>query len=292
MVEFEEKPKLSEALDLVIPERYLIQEADGPGETNAWGVTTDRRTINPQTVRVIVGNDQVPTDSRCFVHYGAIEVAKWYNDNQAIIKSSMAFFMLDPIRPFDGNYLGEEIIIEGEKTESGIYLTPTPETKLPCNIRITHVPENSVFEVGNEVITIDAAQYTLKYEDKTFVRLKENEIIAKVVNGETIPLDKYILVEYVEEENRQLTDENDYKAHLKDVSLKFRLFVPEVDFTPTEPSKNVDAKILSFGPNINAERVGADIGDMVYINRNRGLKLNDGRWIINFDTILFVYEKN
>ncbi len=313
LVEFEEKPKLSEALDLVAPERFLVQEADSPGETNAWAVTTDRRTINPQIVNVIVGDDDVPTGSRCFVHYGAFEVAKWFTPKQAIIKSSLAFFMLDPVRPFPGNYLGEQIILEGERTESGIYLTPNPDEKLPCHIRITHIPipektkcytfhngervdfeaqipnKNSI-EIGDEVITIDASQYTLKFEDKTYVRMKDSEIIAKVVDGEVIPRDKYIVAEYVETVNKELIAENKYKAHMKDVSLKHRLFVPGVDFEAKAPSKNVDARLVAFGPNI-LERDGVQIGDMAHINRHRGLKLAEGKWMINLDTILFVYEE-
>lgn len=291
LVEFEEKPKMSATLDLVAPERFLVQEAEEEGETNAWAVTTDRRTINPQIVNVIIGDDTVPTDSRCFVHYGCFEIGQWYNDKQCIIRANMVFFMLDPIKTFQGNYLGEEVFVEGEKTESGIYTTPIVEEKLPCNIVITHIPDNSSFAVGDEVITIDGAQYTLNYNGKKYIKLRDSEIIAKVVDKQVVPVGKYLLVEYMDKPNPELTNENDYKAHMKDVAIKHRLFVPGIDFTPTEAPKHVDAKILAVGPDIKPQELYAQVDDKLLINRNRGLRLPDGKWIINLDAILCVYEE-
>jgi co-chaperonin GroES (HSP10) len=291
LVEFEEKPKLSEKLDLVMPDRYLIQEADQEGETNAYGVVTDRRTINPQIIKVIQGNESIPRGSRCFVHYGAFEIAKWYN-GQAIIRASMVFFMLDPIRPFEGNYLAEEIVVEGEKTESGIYLTPTVETKLPCNVRILYIPEISILNVGDEVITIDAANYTLKFEDKTYIKLKESEIIGKVVNGETIPLGKNILIEYMDEDLSEIIADNDRKDFSKDFALKHRLFIPDIDLTQSPPPKTVPAKILAIGPEVNRLAFSGDIGDEATALRGRGVLLPNNKWIVNLDTILFLHGES
>lgn len=306
LVEFEKKPKLNESLDIVAPERFLVQEADEEGETNAWAVTTDRRTINPQIIKVIQGNETVKTDTRCFCHYGCYEIGKWINEEQAIIRPDMVFFELGPpIKPFPGNYLAEEIFVEGERTASGIYTTPIAEAKLPCNVRITHVPDTKELGiingderqlnhrkdiyVGDEVVTIDEAQYTLKYEDKKYIKLRESEIIAKVVDGKVIPLNKYLLVEYCEEPDAKLQAENDYKAHTKDVAIKHRLFVPGIDFEPTKPKKEVTAKLLEIGDSVNKYELDAEVNDMLVINRNRGLLLPDGKWIINLDAILFTY---
>lgn len=291
LVEFEQRPKLSEALDLVMPERYLIQEADKEGEYDAYGVVTDRRTINPQIVNVIQGNNAIPNGSRCFVHYGAFEIAKWYTPKQAIIRASMVFFMLDPIRPFAGNYLGEEIFVEGEKTASGIYLTPYAETKLPCNVRILHVPEQSDLKEGDEVISVDAANYTLKYQDKKYVRLKDSEIVAKMVDGEPVPLGKNILVEYLEEDLSDILAENARRVEAKDLAIKFRLHVPEIDYNPLPPPRLAPVRVLAIGDRLSTREFEASIGDEGSVLRGRGVMLNDNKWIVNLDSIAFLHAE-
>lgn len=302
LVEFEECANLKRGvLDLVIAERYLIQEADQEGEHDAYGVTTDRRLINPQTVKIIEGNDEIPDGTRCFVHYGAWEIAQWW-EGQAIIPARTVFFKLDPITPFEGNYLGHEVFKEGERTDSGIYLTPYAEIKLPCNIKIIHVPENSGIKVGDEVITVDAAQYQLNYEGEKFIKLKDSEIIARVINGETIPYGNYMLVEYVEEPDQEREAHNDYMKHIHDVATKHRLFLKEGDIEVKQPPKDVDVKVLALG---NYERKTVDgtqylsdknglfnihQGDTIKILRNKGVPMDNGKWIINTDTILWVLK--
>lgn len=308
LVRFEEKEQLKSAI--IIPERYLIQEGDET-EASVYGVTTDRRLINPQVCYVIQGNANIPSDVRVFVHYGAYEVAQWLDDEQALIRSSMVFFTLDPITPLPGYYLCEEIKIEGEKTESGIYTTPIVEATLPINVRITHAYNDSYFKVGDEVLTVDSAQYQLKYDGANYIKLKESEIIGKKEGDEIIPFGKYLLVEYIEEPDKELEQKNDYLAHMKDVAIKYRLHVPDVDFTPVKASKQVTARLIYYGNDIKrislphngsflgenkiylqngSTLINAEIGDKLLVDRNRGAIMQDGKWIINLDTILCVIE--
>lgn len=303
VVQFDEQEAKVHGTDIIIPERYLIQEGDET-ENSAYGVTTDRRLINPQVVTVIQGNETVPTGVKAFVHYGAYEVAQWIDDKNALIKSAMVFFTLDPITPLPGNYLGEEVFIEGDKTDSGIYITPYAEMKLPINIKITHVSKNSEIQVGDEVITIDSAQYPLKYEDKTYIKLRDSEIVAIKRDGNIIPYRNYLLVEYIDTIDEELIQQNYYKDHLKDVAIKYRLHVPDIDFTHAKESKHVDAKLIAIGSDCryikptNSEKtflyaggiLEANIGSILKIDRNRGARLDNGQWIINLDTVLWVYK--
>lgn len=300
LVEFEPRQKLSDKLDLVMPERYLIQDADKEGEHDAYGIVTDRRTINPQIVKVIKGNKQIPDGSRCFVHYGAFEVAQWFTPKQAIIKSGMVFFMLDPIRTFPGNYLGEEVFIEGERTASGIYVTPYAETKLPCNVKILHAPEASGLKAGDEVISIDAANYTLTYQDKKYVKLRESEIVAKMVDGKLVPMGKNILVEWLDEDLSEIIAENDRRRDAKDLAIKYRLHVPDIDYTPLPPPKTVSAKVLALGDDINLRQLklwcatlstdpSTTTEIIVELRRGKGVMLNDNQWIVNMDAILYLH---
>lgn len=285
LVEFEEKKHIVNGTELIIPERYLIQDGD-EDSNSAWGVTTDRRLINPQVVKVIQGEGL--EGKRCFVHYGAYEIAKWHTETLALIPVKTLLFSLDPITPFDGNYLGEEIWVDGVKTASGIYTTPYAEKKEACNIKIVHTPENSSIKAGDEIITIDDKQYPLKYDDKTFIKVKESEIIGLVKEGVTVPYGKYLLAEYVEEEDKNLIAHNEYKAHLKDVAIKFGIHCPDMDYNPSGPaSKVVEARILGIGDEVRKIDINyACVGDMILVARDRGALLSDGKWIINLDAFL------
>lgn len=300
LVEFEPLKLIS---GLVHPERYLIQEADQSDEANAYGIVTDRRLINPQTVRILSGEYE---GQRAFVYYGAYELKK-YTEVGFLIPDKTLFFLLDPMRMLPNTYLGEEVFTQGETTASGIYTTPFAEKKEGVKIKLTHVPENSQYVPGETVITIDPYQYPLTYEGKKYIKLTEGQIIG-VERGEVVPTNDTILVQYLPDEFLQeRLAENDRRKHRRDV-MDVGFFVSDIhathghapDWEDLPEPKFVKAKVLAVSEHIpqpvtldgveysGAVGIGQTLGDVdtIWAFRNFGCSLGNDMWIINIDAVV------
>lgn len=279
---------------LIVPERYVIEEADGDAQT-AWGVTTDRRLINPQIIDVLSGKY---TGVRAFVHYGAFEVCKWLDEEHAVIPSKMMLFCVEPIQCLPGIYLGEEVFGELPKTVSGIYLTPQMEDKVGIKIKITHAPEKAhpLIQVGSTVITIDAFQYDLTYQGKKYIKLEESEIIGVEQNGEYIPLGNSVLVEYLPDVDLEARIvENDRRRAQRDYIDKNRMHISDKytrgldpDYLDVPEPKTIFAKIMAIGDLITDKSL--QMGDKLLVLRNYGCILPNKQWILNMDLVLGVFE--
>src|SRR3982750_2368116 len=121
---------------LILPERYLIQEADKDDEHDAYGIVTDRRLINPQIINVLSGPYK---GYKAFVYYGAYEIRVPVEDGACLIPMRTLYFLIDPVVMFPGFYLGEEVFTQGEQTASGIFITPYAEKKEGVKFNLTNV---------------------------------------------------------------------------------------------------------------------------------------------------------
>lgn len=287
---------------LFVPERYVIEEADEDAET-AWGVTTDRKLINPQIVQVLSGKY---TGRRAFVHYGAFEVAKWLDsDHHGLIPEKMIIFFIDPITCMPGTYLGDEVFEDLPRTESGIYLTPQLEDKVGIKIKITHVPkENGVLyydktedrckfiKIGDTVITVDSFQYDLTYQGKKYIKLEDTEIIGIEINGDYIPIGNSVLVEYLPDDSlAERVAENDKRRSQRDYIAKNFLHISDKyargldpDYLDIPEPKTINARLLAIGESVKT----ISVGDKLIVGRNFGCILPNKQWIINMDTVLGV----
>lgn len=92
------------------------------------------------------------------------------------------FFRINEDETFDMNknvYLAEQVVLEAPKTESGIYLTPFSEKKEPLRLKILCSPENNNgIKEGDTVISQDDYQYTLKYNNREYVKIDYDHILA------------------------------------------------------------------------------------------------------------------
>ena len=272
---------------IFIPERYVVEEADEEAET-AWGVTTDRRLINPQVVDIISGEY---AGKLAFVHYGAFEVAKWLDENNAIIPEAMILFFVSPIACMPGTYLGEEVFTEGPKTESGIWTTPIAEIKDGVRIKITHTPEQegiSDIKNGDIVITIDECQYDLVYDGKKYIKLSKTEIIG-IENQNSIQIvGERVLAEYLPDADLiERTKENDRRAAHRDYINKTKMHISEKyargldpDYLDLPEPKFVNAKVIGIG---DTDKI--KVGDKIIVHRGYGCRLLTGQWIIPIDMI-------
>ncbi len=273
---------------LFIPERYVIEEGDEDADP-AWGVTTDRKAINPQRVTIRSGTC---AGKRAFVHYGAFEVAKWLDDDTALIPEAMVLFFIDPIQCVPSAYLGEEVFTPDERTASGIILSTNLEPKEGVLINITHVPKNGTVPVGTTVVTIDSFQYDLTYEGKKHIKVDEQEIVGIRVGSTYAPVGNAILVEYLpdpEWERWKINNEDKREAYVDKFyphldKVYARTLYPANLITP-EP-KFAYVSVVSVGGAVS--QVG--VGDKLLIYRSHGCLLPNNQWIINTDIVLGVVK--
>ena len=258
-------------LGLVIPERYAVhvQQNEDDNETRK-GVTTDRRLINPQKVTILSGKHE---GRDAFVYYGAYEIAKWVDDERAIIDESLIYFFIgDTIEMAENTYLGYEVFVEPEKTPAGIILSTTLEEKDKISIKISHIPENSIANVGDLVTTIDGNQYWLIYNGQRYIKLRESEIAA--VNGN--PVNENLLVEYIygrDDEERMEKNQEIYN-HI-DFCRKHGWHIEGMEFKPVPEPKTIKAKVLK----------GDMEGEEIIVNRNFGVKVGGNKWIISKESV-------
>jgi len=275
---------------LFVPERYVIEEGDEDADT-AWGVTTDRRKINPKVVDILSDGY---AGHRAFVHYGAFEVAKWIDEERAAIPAKMILFLVDPIRCMPGTYLGDEVHSEYERTSSGIILSTSLETKEPVKIKIKYLPEdcNPLVDIRTVVITVDAFQYDLIYNGQKYIKVDEREIVGIETNDGYLPVGDVVLVEYLpdpaweqwkiaNEDAREEYVDKHYphldKAHARTLYPK-HLETPEPRFTY--------ASVLAIGDKVKPGRMS--VGDKLLVYRNHGCILPNRQCILNMDIIIGV----
>ena len=280
---------------LFMPERYVIESGDEDAEA-AWGVTTDRRLINPQVVDILSGQY---TGRRAFVHYGAFEVARWLSDDRvedsrAVIPEKMILFFVNPIECVAGTYLGDEVYGEYEKTASGIILSTELDLKEAVLIKITHIPTKShpLVAIGTTVVTVDNFQYELIYEGKKYIKVDDREIVGVKTEQGYLPIGDLVLVDYLpdpEWENWKINNEDRREEYVDkyypnlDKAVARTLYPKHLE-TPEPKFTNV--KVVAIGDKV---RPGIfTIGDTLMVYRNHGCRLPNGQWILNMDVIMAI----
>lgn len=261
LVKFDPVPEVS---GLTIPERYLIQSAEKDGEHDAYGITTNRRLINPQICTNVLTGD------RLFVHYGAYELRK-DADEGSLIPERTVLFLLDPIRPLPGKYIGEAVYSDDERTPGGIILKEG--VKEGVKVKVLH--SSGRFEPGTVIITQDDRQYPFKYEGKDYIMLTD-EVIVGVVRDGVEPCEGHQLVEYMPDEDlKERIAENDRRSRLRDFMDKNYLHYTQSDLQPLPEPKTVKTKCVG----------GSMLGQELLVLHNYGCPIN-GQWIVNGDIIL------
>ena len=282
---------------LFVPERYMIEGGDEDADA-AYGVTTDRKLINPPIVDILSGVHQ---GKRAFVFYGAFEIAKWLSDDRvadgrAIIPDKMLLFFIDPISCLPKTYLGDEVFEEGPRTESGIWLTPTIETKQGVLIKITHIPANNIVDIGNTVVTVDQYQYDLTYQGRKYIKLDESEIIGVQTQAGYLPIGNKVLVGYLPDVDlEERVAENDKRRAQRDYIDKHHIHISEAytrgldpDYLDVPEPKLTNARVIAVGGDVREE---LNPGDKLLIYRNYGCILPNKQWIIGIDTIVGVVQE-
>lgn len=283
-------------LNLIIPERYAVhtQGSADDNETRV-GVTTDRRLINPQKCTVVIGNQyhiehirdnytelerdtllsrivEIHPDRDYFLYYGAYEVAKWIDDEHALIPSSHVLFQIDPIKMIPGNYLCEEITTPGDVTESGIFRSTDIGGVDGLRVKVIH--SGGYVGIGDTIITTDSHQYKLTYNGIKYILIKDKYIAG--VNER--PYGENMLIEYLPDTDTGREERNEEKRKQRDFMDVHRMFYKPEDYAPEQLPKYADAIVLE----------GKHSGRQVIVERNFGVGVAKGRAIISPDSLIAV----
>jgi co-chaperonin GroES (HSP10) len=125
-----------------------------------------------------------PGDKVC-THYLCSQDDKAFDFEGVIyhrVPLNLIFFRINEDDSFDLNdkiYLCDLIVIDAPKTESGIYLTPFDVKKEPLRLKVLHTPvKDRGIKVGDQIISQDDYQYTLKYNSREYVQINYEHILA------------------------------------------------------------------------------------------------------------------
>lgn len=246
--------------NLIIPERYTVHEKayDGDNETRT-AVTTDRRLINPQIVDVLSGEYEGET---AFVYYGAYETAVW-PDDRAIIQERNLLFLLNPIRPLPGIQLGEEVFVEGDRTESGIYRSTNTGGVDGIKVKILYGTM-----AGKTIVTQDSAQYWLLYGGKKYLMVRDKFIAAYYEGEKLTPTGTNVIAELAPLDTSIEKHNEGIRAHLDFLNRHGMHYDPK-QFVMKEQPKIVEAMV-------NGQK---------WLVQRSGVKV-DGVWVLEKDALL------
>lgn len=136
---------------------------------------------NPQIATILHPNATLPykEGDTVFLHYMAWEWAE-ITEYGHLIDTDFILFQIvgDEIVMRDGVYLGEAVYSDEEVTPSGIILLEGKKDNL--RVKLTHIPKDSILQVGQTVLSIDKNNYEFDYWGKKYIKLSESEIVGVI----------------------------------------------------------------------------------------------------------------
>ncbi len=175
-------------LELVRPMTWVFEEGDGNKPTT-YDKNRDLKETNPQFATVIKPNKYCTLEEKdvIFCHYFE------YDRSPKIELDGVECNFIDYRQVFFRNdfemmpdiYMGERVIEEAPKTPMGIYMQSYTEVKKDCYIRLLHVPKEQKkthedLKAGDVVYTGDDHQYSVIINDKEYIKLTSEWIVATV----------------------------------------------------------------------------------------------------------------
>lgn len=127
---------------------------------------------------------------------------------------------------------------------------------------------------GTEVLVLKNAFYLITLDRIDYFKVRKDEVVAKIINEEAIPVGKHLVIEYVPE-------------------ITTHAFL---DLSMVKKPNTVKAKVLS-GPSLTPKQMirfklegNPVIGETILAWRNQGVEFN-GKRIIDSEMIVGVYEE-
>jgi hypothetical protein len=161
---------------------WLNTEAEESDAPSRFDENENYLETHPQICTVVhpSANHDYKVGDKLFVHYMAWEWRE-YAEIGHIIETDYILFQILPdgtFIPAKDTYLGEPIHIKDE-VEAGFVIAGTKKDSL--RVKLTHLaPNNSLFEVGDVVVSIDKNNYEFDYWGKRYIKLTRLEMVSKL----------------------------------------------------------------------------------------------------------------
>lgn len=169
-------------VQLIRVEEWLHKDEEGK---QTFQENLDYRETKPQIAVVTHPNEKYPyqVGDKLFLHYMAHTTATYADEKtkDAFIFEHYVFLTFNEDGTYkmaDKVYLGEQLVTDDETTPNGIIINVLGNKPKLCQIELKHLPENSPFEKGQVVISIDSNQYKCTIDGKEYIMLRESEIVA------------------------------------------------------------------------------------------------------------------
>ena len=178
---------LGNGIILIRPDAW--EHSEGTKEQNKLvNENVNKIEVNPQraTVTIAGKNPFFKVGDEIFTHYMSYEIQEEVDldGETAIIDEEYVIFKIENgniILP-DGYYLGEQIMETEINSSTGLILNVV-EKKKNLTVKITHISGKlSHIDLNDVIQSIDNFNYQFEYEGKSYVFLKEEEIVAKLIN--------------------------------------------------------------------------------------------------------------
>lgn len=131
---------------------------------------------------------------------------------------------------------------------------------------------NEKYPNGERILVLKSAFYLITLDKIDYFKVKQSEIVAFIKDGQAIPTDRNLLIEYVEKEDNHFLDLSLMK---KDNNVTAKIIKGEIKHPK---------RIMEWG--ISDTNI---IGMLLRVWRNQGVPY-DGKWIIDDEMILWKYE--
>lgn len=176
-----------DGIEIIRADKWLNMDAmQKDGVTSRFNENVNYLETNPQIFVVTHPSSlhKYKVGDRLFLNYMAYEWAE-NTEYGEIIDADFIMFKInddDSFELIDGLYLGEEIFSAEIVTHGGIFISGGKKDNL--RVKLTHIPLNSKFEIGDIVVSIDKNNYPLNYWGKTYIKLMEQEIVGVMTDKE------------------------------------------------------------------------------------------------------------
>jgi hypothetical protein len=144
---------------------------------------------------------------------------------------------------------------------------------------------NDKFKKGDEVLVLKSAFYLVTLDKVDYFKVREDEIVAKEIDGEAVPVGNNFMVEYLPDEYQ-----NGYSPLLVGTGVHI---TNNVSATVTKVSNEpvLSEVLLAYTEEKELGWRGeVAAGDKLQVYRQQGVPFNN-KWIINQDNVVYSYEK-
>lgn len=138
---------------------------------------------------------------------------------------------------------------------------------------------NCGFEAGDEILVLRSSMYLITLDRVDYFKVLAKEIVARIVDGEAIPVGENVVVRYKSDEFQ-----NGYSPLLRGTGIHItNNLTAEVVAVADVPTDMILTSEMGWKEQL-------EVGDAVQVYRQQGVPYKDV-WVVEPHTIIYAYEK-